>query len=213
MPEIRQNIATPAHILTTDGILAGSNIGHSTPAQVRTALGIASGFTYDQQAEPSSPTAGETWRERTAGGLIVGEWEWSGSLWLTSTPSLSVPFETTSFSLTGATSTRCIIGVRAVIVEVGFFARMTVPPLDAANSYLVTINYGRGDGAAATGFPALGSAQTLNSTADVSYKSSTLNVLGSNAYNNHAAYFTMTISAGTPGAVRFNPYALYKRVR
>jgi hypothetical protein len=173
-------------------------------------MGSVIGFTYDQQAEPSSPTAGQTWRERSSGDVIIGEWEWSGSLWLTSTPSLSVPFETTSFSLTAASSTRCIIGVRAVVVEVGFFARMTVPPLDAANSYLVTINYGRGDGVA--GSTALGSAQTLNAN-EISYKSSTLNVLGLNAYNNHAAYFTMTISAGTPGAVRFNPYALYKRVR
>ena len=212
MPEIRQNIATPAHILTTDGILAGSNIGHSTPAQVRTALGIASGFTYDQQAEPSSPTAGQTWRERSSGGVIIGEWEWSGSLWFTSTPSLSVPFENTSFSLTAASSIRCIIGVRAVGIEVGFFALNTIPPLDGDNSYLVTINYGRGDGATATGFPALGSAQTLNAN-QISYKSSTLSVLGSDAYSNHAAYFTITISAGTPGAVRFSPYALYKRVR
>jgi hypothetical protein len=82
MPEIRQSITTPTNFITTTGTDVGSSIGHSTPAQVRTALGIASGFTYDQQAEPSSPTAGQTWRERTAGGLIVEEWEWSGSLWL-----------------------------------------------------------------------------------------------------------------------------------
>jgi hypothetical protein len=44
-------------------------------------MGSVSGFTYDQQAEPSSPTAGETWRERTAGGLIVESWQWSGSVW------------------------------------------------------------------------------------------------------------------------------------
>lgn len=40
------------------------------------------GFTYDQQAEPLTPTAGQTWRERSNAGLIVGAWEWSGSLWL-----------------------------------------------------------------------------------------------------------------------------------
>ncbi|MBE9155381.1 hypothetical protein IQ265_00775 [Nodosilinea sp. LEGE 06152] len=40
------------------------------------------GFTYDQQTEPTTPAAGATWRERSAGGLILGEWEWSGSLWL-----------------------------------------------------------------------------------------------------------------------------------
>jgi hypothetical protein len=210
MPEIRQSITTPTNFITTTGTDVGSNIGHSTPAQVRTALGIASGFTYDQQAEPSSPTAGQTWRERSSGGVIIGEWEWSGSLWFTSTPSLSVPFETTSFNITAASSTRCIIGVRAVVVEVGFFASRTTGTVDASNSYLVTITYGRGDGVA--GSTALGSAQTLNAN-EISYKSSTLSVLGSNAYNNHAASFTITISAGTPGPVRFSSYALYKRVR
>jgi hypothetical protein len=40
------------------------------------------GFTYDQSAEPLAPAAGETWRERSAMGLTLGIWEWSGSLWL-----------------------------------------------------------------------------------------------------------------------------------
>lgn len=33
------------------------------------------GFTYDQQTEPLNPAAGETWRERSSGGLIIGEWQ------------------------------------------------------------------------------------------------------------------------------------------
>ncbi|MEA5447327.1 hypothetical protein VB780_02020 [Leptolyngbya sp. CCNP1308] len=41
---------------------------------------IPYGFTYDQQAEPSAPAAGATWRERSAGGLIKGEWEWLGAV-------------------------------------------------------------------------------------------------------------------------------------
>jgi hypothetical protein len=46
------------------------------------------GFTYDQQTEPSSPSAGQTWRERTAGGLIIGDWTWRDdtALWLSITP-------------------------------------------------------------------------------------------------------------------------------
>lgn len=39
-------------------------------------------FTYDQQTEPSGPTAGQTWRERTPGGLILADWEWTGSIWV-----------------------------------------------------------------------------------------------------------------------------------
>ncbi|WOD37375.1 hypothetical protein [Nodosilinea sp. E11] len=37
---------------------------------------------YEQTAEPIAPSVGQVWRERNSGGQIVGEWEWSGSLWL-----------------------------------------------------------------------------------------------------------------------------------
>ncbi|PSR12329.1 hypothetical protein C8255_26750 [filamentous cyanobacterium CCP3] len=37
-------------------------------------------FTYDQQTEPVGPAAGQTWRERSSGGLVVGEWEWIASV-------------------------------------------------------------------------------------------------------------------------------------
>lgn len=43
--------------------------------------GSGIGFTYDQSSVPSSPSAGETWRERS-GGLIVGDWERVGSNWV-----------------------------------------------------------------------------------------------------------------------------------
>lgn len=38
-------------------------------------------FNYEGPIEPETPTIGQTWRERSAGNLIIGEWEWSGSLW------------------------------------------------------------------------------------------------------------------------------------
>lgn len=40
MPEIRQSITTPTNFITTTGTDAVSSIGHSTPAEVRTALGL-----------------------------------------------------------------------------------------------------------------------------------------------------------------------------
>ena len=40
------------------------------------------GFDYDQQAIPASPSIGQTWRERDGSNLIVNEWFWSGTLWL-----------------------------------------------------------------------------------------------------------------------------------
>lgn len=45
--------------------------------------GSGNGFTYDQQAVPSSPTRGQTWRERDSNSDIVEEWFWNGTYWLT----------------------------------------------------------------------------------------------------------------------------------
>lgn len=41
------------------------------------------GVDFEQTAEPSAPRAGQVWRERSSAGLIVDDWEWSGSVWLT----------------------------------------------------------------------------------------------------------------------------------
>ncbi|MEA5625328.1 hypothetical protein [Nostoc sp. UHCC 0251] len=44
--------------------------------------GSGSGFTYDQQTTPSSPTRGQTWRERDSNNDIVEDWFWNGTYWL-----------------------------------------------------------------------------------------------------------------------------------
>jgi hypothetical protein len=65
---------------------------------------IPFGFTYDQTAEPVGPAAGATWRERSANGRILRDWEWDAarSLWVselifsetTRLPPLSLPTST-----------------------------------------------------------------------------------------------------------------------
>lgn len=47
----------------------------------------AGAFDYDQQAVPSSPTAGQTWRERDSNNFIVQDWYWNSValLWLNPT--------------------------------------------------------------------------------------------------------------------------------
>ncbi|MEH1789665.1 MAG: hypothetical protein V7L23_29945 [Nostoc sp.] len=43
----------------------------------------SSAYDYDQQSVPSSPTTGQTWRERDGSNSVVSEWFWNGTLWLT----------------------------------------------------------------------------------------------------------------------------------
>lgn len=54
---------------------AGSGISLSSGVIANT----SPGFTYDQQAVPSSPSNGQSWRERDASGNIVMDWEYIGS--------------------------------------------------------------------------------------------------------------------------------------
>lgn len=55
-------------------------------AEVMQVLGVGigggSGFTYDQETEPSDPITGDTWRERDGDNLIIGDWFWNGTYWL-----------------------------------------------------------------------------------------------------------------------------------
>lgn len=39
-------------------------------------------YFYDQVIVPTNPAIGQTWRERDSSNLIVCEWFWNGSLWL-----------------------------------------------------------------------------------------------------------------------------------
>lgn len=39
-------------------------------------------FTYDQVSTPAAPAIGDTWRQRESSNLIIREWFWSGTRWL-----------------------------------------------------------------------------------------------------------------------------------
>ncbi|MGG6237221.1 hypothetical protein ACQ4N7_01170 [Nodosilinea sp. AN01ver1] len=64
---------------TAIAALSAASSGHTDA--IATLQTRPTAFTYDQQAEPSSPAAGATWRERSAGGLIVETWQWDGTYW------------------------------------------------------------------------------------------------------------------------------------
>lgn len=96
---------------------------------------IPAGFTYDQQAEPVGPAAGATWRQRSSGGLILGEWEWSGSLWL-SNERYSPLYSAVSASAN--TSAVMSIYPKYPVLLTGYSVNLAQPfaPQDATNYWL-----------------------------------------------------------------------------
>jgi hypothetical protein len=48
------------------------------------------GFTYDQQSAPSSPSRGQTWRERDSNNDFVQDWFWNGTYWLSTREYIAV---------------------------------------------------------------------------------------------------------------------------
>lgn len=88
MPEIKQPITTPAYVLTTDGILAGSNIGHSSLAQLASVLpnnlrinGVEHFYQTTKpttRGDNSALVVGDRWYKPDDG----TEWFWNGTYWL-----------------------------------------------------------------------------------------------------------------------------------
>jgi hypothetical protein len=59
-------------------------------------------FTYDQSATPSSPSIGQTWRERASNGSIIEDWEWNGFYWLSKPILLLTPETSTGTQFTAS---------------------------------------------------------------------------------------------------------------
>lgn len=128
---------------------------------------INKGFTYDQQVEPSGPATGATWRERSGGGLILGEWEWSGSAWIglqKHWSSLITPAGALSASTVVAAELLVpFYGVMLLERVVFNYALVATP--DATNYWQIMfsmVNYAGSAGA--TGNPEAATTLTLNTT-------------------------------------------------
>lgn len=122
---------------------ANRNRGNHTGTQpASTITGLTYGFTYDQQAEPAGPAAGATWRERSPGGLIVGDWEWITTLaeWVAISS-----YDITGLTLTGSgansftsitlQSRKRLIQTASLIIQTG------AGTFDSANSLTFTPLY------------------------------------------------------------------------
>jgi hypothetical protein len=212
MPEIRTPITTPTNFITTTGTDVGSSIGHSTLAEVRAALGIASGFTYDQQAEPSSPAAGQTWRERTAGGLIVEEWEWTGSVWAALNVT-NIPFNagaSNASTLNGAVASTARMSQlpfrRALAVSITYSHILVTA--DASNRWDITFRFGTQQDVPAG---VIVGTDTFNVPAVRVAKTLPLSGL-SDGVNENALYADI-VKVDSPSSLTWGGAALVRRVR
>lgn len=150
------------------------------------------GFTYDQQTEPVGPATGATWRERSAGGLIVGEWEWTGSVWAslqkTTMSSVVANGAATAYPTLYFEAPRCLFVQCRVVIN-----PVTNPatPFDSSNYRELYLGRGAtGPASSVFGF------RPLISLAQGSYVSS-MNYLNPSG----APFFTQTAVAGSPGTM------------
>lgn len=176
------------------------------------------GFTYDQQAEPVSPATGATWRERSAGGLIVGDWEWNSTpaLWLSVqefrqffNPNFGALSSVQTFSVglvqDSASSRYYIKKIRA-------FYRQSAVPLNATNFYTMTISATTMEGVngATTYGTFLVDTPSINQYIEIN-----LNTLLLATYSNGpvAGITIRSTVTGSPGGVRFGYVTYYRFVR
>lgn len=139
---------------------------------------ITFGFTYDQVLEPSGPVAGATWRERSSGGRIVGEWEWSGSAWIGLTKYWASINALAAISASTGTAADSLMPFHGVFLleKVVFNYGLAAAP-DTTNYWQVMmsmVNYA-GSGAA-TGNPEIATTVSLN-TVSTGETSQTYNLL------------------------------------
>lgn len=156
---------------------------------------IPAGFTYDQQAEPLSPLPGQTWRERSAGGLTLGFWEWSGSLWL------SNPKATTGLaaSITGASTTVLApldyLGVDSVYVQGVHYCVQTV---SSTGNLIIQLRGLRGDGGNGAELgAAFYSSGDVVSTVIKGYQSLEQVLTAPNVFGNVLGTYTRTLGSGS----------------
>ncbi|MBD1917170.1 MULTISPECIES: hypothetical protein [Cyanophyceae] len=130
-----------------------STVNSEQAAAIVALLARPQGFTYDQQSEPLNPTAGQTWREGN------GEWEWSGSLWLSTVRYKAGPPSVafTSVSANG-NNIGCTLPSRTPISDiwldgVELIYRRSTGLVDSLNFWTVTIYPIRDDSVVFTAVP------------------------------------------------------------
>ncbi|MFQ4139631.1 hypothetical protein PGN35_025305 [Nodosilinea sp. PGN35] len=181
---------------------------------------VTYGFTYDQQDEPSSPAVGSTWRERSSGGLIVAEWEWSGSLWL------SIRTFSRPFTVLASGNTFTAVAVTAELLDpAGAYLYMGFRGTAWANALTNSSNYWQLRAQANRRSPSSDSVTDGNAYVTLANATpATVNVEGQSVVNLQASEVFQYPSGlvgfrlwaqmvGAPGSLRLILSILYRRVR
>lgn len=177
---------------------------------------IPAGFTYDQQGEPLSPATGATWRERSAGGMTLGQWQWSGSLWLG--PRQKIPAMLPAGNYAAVTVAAAPIFLfqnfphsphKHLVESVILHGRTTGIPINATNYYAVAVEQ-RGDATTRIVFPTpvttqLSSEGAVNMVIPINQFLNDSNAIG--------IVTVLTVGAGAPGSARLYTTAIVREAR
>ena len=182
-------------------------------SEMRTNIGASSGFDFDQQSEPSSPEIGQTWRERDGTNLIIGEWFWTGSLWLSLGTTKFINTRDASSNITGSGGGQTVFfPFNSFIESVSVYMNLILSPVDATNYFEWNLARARGDGFSnetplVSGFRydsgsfARWDGVPVNQRLDLS-----------NPYSNAGLRLNVT-ATGSPGTIRVPWYATLREIR
>jgi hypothetical protein len=176
---------------------------------------IPFGFTYDQTLEPTTGlVTGHTWRERSGGGLIIGEWQWTGSLWV-AIRTTSIQFTSdaagANFNNVSATTSRTsqfsFKRAQAISLRVGY----SVSTADSSNRWDITTGFGTQQVSAISAFSTATGDFTIYSPAT---RLSLITALSgvSDGVEENSLYITAT-RVGTPANLFMSGAALVREVR
>jgi len=169
-------------------------------------------FTYDQISVPLAPSVGATWRERDSNNLIVGQWFWDGTNWL----SIAItPRDTLLISGQSITLSNVIVGlVTANTDDVPFsinasygiyvtkiYAALRIPTGNLSSGNYWTLNLKNGASILQTLSVSAGDDGAL--TGDVRKSSAAINIV----YPKTGKYSFSLAAVGTPPSLR-SPSAL-----
>ncbi|NEZ68313.1 hypothetical protein D0962_37235 [Leptolyngbyaceae cyanobacterium CCMR0082] len=125
------------------------------------ATGRTGEIDFDQMTEPSDPGIGQIWRERQLSGLTVGDWEWSGSLWLSVTRNIISDNESALLDTNNANLRILYLPINSFIETASIFHERLVGIIDQDNYLNWEIRVGRGDGFSNTSYPLLANGSIL----------------------------------------------------
>jgi hypothetical protein len=189
-------------------------------------------YDYDQQSPPSSPSTNQTWLERNASGVPVGQWFWNGTYWLTLQDYVrafsmanilggggGLDFNTNQYITMTLTSSHTLSPVhhQGVFVVGGELELVRISGThDASNYYQAQIYFQSLSSPSGVPTSSVTGAVTSSIIQLITTGTSTTFTFSINAFSNFANTLlraTIGVTAGSPGPMSLYGGFLYKGVR